>query len=235
MVICVHPTVKSSVHSEQKSWRTKTSQFKEKNKSSRLDKLHFNGLKGLDTIVCSHVCASNDARKVWPLCEHRRGSLLLRTLQVLWDANSGRKRCVWQIPWWQKISKTDLKRQVHGEDWCPQNICLTKIDWSVDTALFHRFFLGHLVPRHYTDAPQAQLVEMAAISIPNLSINSQAAPLRARKSDLLVSFCRSFSCSNAYLHLSNKVPKWGVKAKVACQQWQVFGTSLTRRMEKKGL
>lgn len=54
------------------------------------------------------------------------------------------------------------------------------------------------------------------------SFNSQAAPLRARKSDLLVSFCRSFSCSNAYLHLSNKVPKWGVKAKVACQQWASF-------------
>ena len=67
------------------------------------------------------------------------------------------------------------------------------------------------------------LVEMAAVSIPTLSINSQAAPLRARKSDLLVSFCRSFSCSNAYLHLSNKVPKWGVKAKVACQQWASFG------------
>ncbi len=98
----------SSVHSQQKSGQIppfkKQKDFHDFNCTSI-------GQKGFHTIASSHICNGNDARKVWPLCEHRHAPLLSRTLQVLWDANSGKKRCEWQIPCWQKISKTDLKRQ----------------------------------------------------------------------------------------------------------------------------
>ena len=46
------------------------------------------------------------------------------------------------------------------------------------------------------------------------SLESQEAPLRANQSDLLVSFCRNFSCSNPYLPRPQRQVTLGVAFEV---------------------
>lgn len=214
--VFIQPWSRVSIQNK-KSWRTKTSQFKEENKSSRLEQLHFNGLKDSKRIgyncVLSRLCfqccpeslASLRASARIAFVKDSAGAVRCKFGQeALWVADSLLAKDIQNgleatSPGWRLVSAKHAK------------LFLTKIDWSVDTGLFHRIFwvtLFHVILQMCLKPNSKSrqywiLVDVAAISIPNLSINSQAAPLRARKSDLLVSFCRSFSCSNAYLHLSN--------------------------------